>query len=66
MELLQIDVAQYKPLSQRKNDRRCREGYAIIVDLKILECLIRPKGLKAQSATSIESRILENGDVRSQ
>jgi hypothetical protein len=66
---MQIDTAQYKPLSQGENDRRRREGlcfYCGSSKYKLLECPIKPKGLKARSATSMESRTLENGDVRSQ
>jgi hypothetical protein len=33
---------------------------------KLLECPIKPKGLKARSATSMENETLENGDVQSQ
>ena len=33
---------------------------------KLPECLIKPKGLKARGATSMESETLENKDVWSQ
>jgi hypothetical protein len=68
-EPIQIDAARYKPLSQGKNDRRGREGlrfYCGSSKHKLLECPIKPKGLKARSATSMESGTLENRDVRSQ
>jgi hypothetical protein len=68
-EPMQIDAAQYKPLSQGKKDKSHQEGlcfYCGTSKHKLLECPIKPKGLKARSATSIESGILENGDVRSQ
>jgi hypothetical protein len=68
-EPMQIDAARYKPLSQGENDRRRREGYCFYCGSskhKLPECPIKPKELKARSATSMESGTLENGDVRSQ
>jgi hypothetical protein len=68
LEPMQIDAARYKPLSQGENDRRCREGlcfYCGSSKHKLPECPIKPKGLKARSATSMESGTLENSAVRS-
>jgi hypothetical protein len=47
---MQIDAARYKPLSQGEKDRRRREGlcfYCGSSKHKLLECPIKPKGLKA-------------------
>ena len=66
---MQIDATRYKPLLQGKNDKRCREGlcfYCGNSKHKLPKCPTKPKGLKAQSATSMESRTLENKDVQSQ
>jgi hypothetical protein len=57
-EPMQIDAAQYKPLSQEEKDRHCLEGlcfYCGSSKHKLPECLIKLKGLKARSATSLES-----------
>jgi hypothetical protein len=65
---MQIDAARHKPLSQGKNDRRHREGlcfYCGSSKHKLPECPIKPKRLKARSATSMETGTLENGEVRS-
>jgi hypothetical protein len=66
---MQIDATQYKSLSQDEKDRRRREGlcyYCGSSKYMLLECLIKPKDLKARGATSIENGTVENGDVRSQ
>jgi hypothetical protein len=66
---MQIDATRYKPLSQGEKDIRHREGlcfYCGSSKHKLPKCPIKPKGLKARSATSMESGTLENGDVQSQ
>jgi hypothetical protein len=68
-EPMQIDAARYKPLSQGEKDRRHREGlyyYHGSSKHRLPECPIKPKGLKARGATSMENGTLENGDVWSQ
>ena len=63
---MQIDAARYKPLSQNKNDKHCRERlcyYCGSLKYKLLESPIKPKGLKAQTTTSIENITLKNRDV---
>ena len=65
---MQIDAIRYKPLIQSKNDQRRKEGlcyYCGKSKYRLPECLIKPKELKARGATSMESEILENWDVRS-
>ena len=69
LEPMQIDAAQYKPLSQGKNDRSYQEElcyYCGNSEYKLPECLIKPKNLKARGTTSMENGTLENRDVRSQ
>jgi hypothetical protein len=66
---MQIDAVRYKPITQRENDQRRREGlcyYCGSSKHMLPKCPIKPKGLRARSATSIESGTLENGNVRSQ
>ena len=49
LEPMQIDAAQYKPLSQRKNDRRRQEGlcfYCGSSKHNLLECPIKPNGIE--------------------
>jgi hypothetical protein len=63
---MQIDAAQYKPLLQGEIDQRRRDElcyYCGSSKHRLSKCPIKPKGLKAQSATSIESGTLENGDA---
>jgi hypothetical protein len=69
LEPIQIDTTRHNPLSQGEKHQCCREGlcfYCGSSKHKLPECPIKPKGLKARSATSMESGTLENGDVRSQ
>ena len=58
--------ARYKPLSQGEEDRCRQEGlcfYCGSSKYKLPECPIKPNGLKARSAISMENGTLENRDV---
>ena len=69
LEPMHIDATQYKPLSQGKKDRHCQEElcyYCGNSKHRLSECSIKPKRLKAQNTTSMESGILESRDVRLQ
>jgi hypothetical protein len=64
---MQIDATQYKSLSQEEKDRRRREGlyfYCGSSKHKLPKCPIKPKKLKARSATSMENGTLENKDFQ--
>jgi hypothetical protein len=66
---MQIDATRYKPLSQGEKDRCRREGlcyYCGSSKHRLPKCPIKPKGLKARGATSMDNGTVENGDVRSQ
>jgi hypothetical protein len=50
LEPMQIDVARYKPLLQGQKDQRCQKGlcyYYGSSKQRLLECPIKPWGLKA-------------------
>jgi hypothetical protein len=59
----------YRPRDNPGKDRRRQVGLCFYFGSskhKLLECPIKPKGLKAQSATSMESGTLKNRDVLSE